>query len=60
MREKHFHFDKDCFVFPFAIVWKTDFWELVGKHSRLEIHFLWFHWRWIFKRGVTYDYSRRY
>lgn len=55
MKDKHFHFDKDWFVFPFAIVWKTDCWELVGKHSRLEIHFLWFHWRWTFKRKEKFE-----
>ena len=55
MEDKHFYFDKDWFVFPFAIVWRTDILELVGKHSRLEIHFLWFHWRWIFKRKEKFE-----
>ena len=48
MKEKHFCFDTGCFVFPLAVVWKTDIYELVGRTSRLEIHFLFWHWRWTF------------
>ncbi len=50
MKEKHFLFDKGWIVFPLSIVWCTDIYELVGKHSRLEIHFLCWHWKWTFVR----------
>lgn len=49
-KDTYFYFDKGWFVFPLAFAWRTDIYELVGKYSRLEFHFLWFHWRCNFNR----------
>lgn len=42
------YYDKDWFVFPFAIIWE----DFLGWHSppakRLSIHFLCWHWQWTF------------
>ena len=46
--EKHFFFYRDWFVFPFAIEWTDNLGIYIPKVSRLSIHFLWWHWRWLF------------
>jgi len=45
MKEKHFYFYKDWFVFPFAITLHTNCLEYYPPAKRLEVHFLWWHWR---------------
>ena len=45
-------YDKEWFVFPFAIAWYSRLYYITKPTSRLTIHFLWWHWRWDFERKV--------
>lgn len=45
---KEKHFDKDWFVFPFAIIWEDFLGWYRPPAKRLSIHFLCWHWQWIF------------
>ena len=50
IKQKHLSYDKEWFVFPFAIGWQSRLYYLIKPTSRLTIHFLWWHWRWDFER----------
>lgn len=47
MKKKHFYYYKDWFVFPFSLTVHTRLMEYVKPTSSVELHFLWWHWRWI-------------
>ena len=51
VKEKHLFYYKSWFVFPFAIMWESDLLEYIKPTSRLTFHFLWWHWRWTFRRA---------
>ena len=48
---RHFYYSKDWFVFPLAIEWTSDIGIYLSQTPRLTIHFLWWHWQWIFTKG---------
>ena len=50
-RKKHLYFSEDWFVFPLAIEWTSDTHIYLKPTSRLVIHFMWWHWQWIFEKG---------
>ena len=54
-KEKHLFFYKDWFVFPVAIMWKSELMEYIPKASRLTIHFLWWHCRWTFVKREGWE-----
>ena len=45
MKEKQYYFNKNWFVFPLSITLHTNCWEYYPPANRLEIHFLWWHWK---------------
>ena len=45
MKEKHFYFYKDWFVFPLSVTYHSKCMEIYPPCKRLEIHFLWWHWK---------------
>jgi hypothetical protein len=51
-KQKHLFFDKEWFVFPFAIQWFKELYYVAKPTARLEFHFLWWHWKWDFERKV--------
>jgi hypothetical protein len=52
MKYKRFKFIKSWFVFPFCISFHTDLMEFYPPAKSLQIHFLWWHFRWLFlKKG---------
>lgn len=54
IKEKHFYYDKDWFVFPFAIIWEDFLGMFRPPAKRLSIHFLCWHWQWTFwGKGVS-------
>ena len=51
LKEKHFYYDKEWLVFPFAIVWEDELYWHSPPAKRLSIHFLCWHWKWTFEKG---------
>lgn len=51
LKEKHFFYYKDWFVFPLAIVWESNLTMYRPTAKGLSIHFLWWHLRWTFVKG---------
>jgi len=49
-KQKHLYYDKEWFVFPFAISWTKELYYTLKPTARLTIHFLWWHWKWDFER----------
>jgi len=49
MKEKHFYYLKHWFVFPLSIAVHTSLVEYCRPGKSIEIHFLWWHWRWLIK-----------
>lgn len=47
---RHLSYDKEWFVFPLAVAWHKRLYYILKPTSRLEIHFLWWHWAWDFER----------
>ena len=50
IKEKHFYFYKTWFVFPFAIAIDLDCYDYIPPAKRVELHFLWWHCKWSFKK----------
>ena len=48
---KDYEKDKNITVFPLAVAWIDRDRIFVNHTSRLEIHFLWWHWGWTFERS---------
>jgi len=44
------YYDKEWFIFPFAIGWFKNLYYTLNPTARLEFHFLWWHWKWDFER----------
>lgn len=47
---KNRSFFKDWFVFPFAVIVYTECLEYYPPKGRIELHFLWWHWRWCYSK----------
>ena len=60
MKEKHFYYFKHWFVFPLSITVHTALVEYCPPGKSIEIHFLWWHWRWLVKAkdGERHDGRR--
>ena len=48
---RHYEKDKNVVVFPLSVVWMNHSPLYITHTSRLEIHFLWWHWGWTIERG---------
>lgn len=51
-KQRHLLFDKEWLVFPFAIIIHRELYYILEPTTRLEFHFLWWHWKWDFERKV--------
>ena len=44
-------FYKNWFVFPVCIEWENNLIEYIPFAKGFSVHFLWWHFRWVFMKG---------